>query len=87
GPQLRARARTWRMCRQNGKRAGGRKTEMDSFSVLDGGGEERRRGRASFLQVPLSGAKCPEPRARESARTLAWSCQSNPPATLLWHRH
>lgn len=51
------------MCRQNGKRAGGRKTEMDSFSVLDGGGEERRREgdvRASFKCLcPVQSARSP----------------------------
>ncbi|XP_072789708.1 uncharacterized protein [Taeniopygia guttata] len=94
GLQLRARARTWRMCRQNGKRAGGRKTEMDSFSVLDGGGEEKRREgdvRASFnCLCPVKSAQTPGAAPDSGVRAdfrAELPIKPLTATTLLWHRH
>ncbi|OPJ78998.1 hypothetical protein AV530_004954 [Patagioenas fasciata monilis] len=58
---------------------------MDSFSVLDGGGEEKRRGRVSFLQLPLSGEKCSDPGTEQGSGVRADFCFKLPIKLLTSH--
>ncbi|KAM9007475.1 uncharacterized protein ACIB01_011608 isoform 6-T6 [Guaruba guarouba] len=92
GLQLKARARTWRMCRQTeGEPREEKPKWIHSLSWM----EEERRGegdvRASFSCLcPVESAQTPGAApASGSARTFTPSCQSklSLAATLLWHRH